>query len=87
MCDECARPERHAHRGLREDGVPALHIEPIRARLRQRRVVVQELKQDDDEVVTPRLEPQHVDTSKNKSAHLGKRDDWPCDPPHKERNL
>ena len=50
------------------------NVEPIRARLRQLRVVVQELEQDDDEVVTLRLELQHVDTSKNKSANLGKRD-------------
>ena len=68
------RPERRAHRGLQDDGVPVLQVEPIRARLRQLRVVVQELEQDDDEVVTLRLELQHVDTSKNKSANLGKRD-------------
>ena len=53
------RPERHAHRGVRHDGVPVLHVEPIRARLRQLRVVLQELEQDDDEVVNPRPETQH----------------------------
>ena len=33
----------------------------------QLRVVVQELEQDSNEVVTPRPEPQHVDTSKTKA--------------------
>ena len=61
------RPERHAHCTVRDDGVPVLHVEPIRARLRQLRVVVQELEQDSNEVVTPRPEPQHVDTSKTKA--------------------
>ena len=75
LADTHERPERHAHRGVRHDSVPALHEEPIRARLRQLRVVVQELEQDDDEVVTPRQDPGIVDTSKNKSANLGKRDD------------
>ena len=69
------RPDRHAHCRLWYNGVPVLHVEPIRARPRQLRVVVQELKQDDDEVVAPHSEPQHVDTGKNKSANLGKRDD------------
>ena len=50
------RPERHAHCRVRDDGVPVLHVEPLRARLRQLRVVVQELEQDDDEVVTPRAQ-------------------------------
>ena len=48
------RPERHAHCRVRDDGVPVLQVEPIRARLRQLRVLVQELEQDSDEVVTPR---------------------------------
>ena len=67
------RPERHAHRRLRDDGVPVLHEEPIRARLRQHRVVVQELAQDSDEVVTPRPETQHCGHEQNKSANLGKK--------------
>ena len=54
LADTHERPERHAHRGVRHDSAPELHGEPIRARLRQLRVVVQELGQDDDEVVTPR---------------------------------
>ena len=58
------RPERHAHW---DDGVPVLHVEPIPARLRQLRVVIQELEQDDDEVVTPRPDPGIVDTSKTKA--------------------
>ena len=45
------RPERHAHRGLRDDGVPVLHVQPVPARLRQLRVVVEELEQDEP---TPR---------------------------------
>ena len=84
MCNECSRdnsrllhqrPERHAHRGLRDDGVPVLHVEPICTRLRKLRVVLQEPEQDDDEVVTSRPESKHVDTCKNKSANSGKRDD------------
>ena len=50
--DSHVRPERHAHCRVRDDGVPVLHVEPIPARLRQLRVVVQELEQDDDEVAT-----------------------------------
>ena len=69
------RRERHAHRGVRHDSVPALHVEPIRARLRQLRVVVQELEQVDDEVVTPRPDPWHCGHEQNKSANLDKRDD------------
>ena len=68
------RPERHAHCRVRDDGVPVLHVEPIPARLRQLRVVVQELEQDDDEVVTPRPDPRHCGHEQNKSANLGKRD-------------
>ena len=67
------RPERHAHRGLGDEGVPVLHEQPVPARLRQLRVVVQELEQDDDEVVTPRPETQHCGHEQNKSANLGKR--------------
>ena len=33
-----------------------------------------------------RPELQHVDTSKNKSANSGKRDDRTCDPPHNKKN-
>ena len=68
------RPERHAHSRVRDDGVTVLQIEPIRARLRQLRVVVQELEQDDDEVVTPRPDPQHSGHEQNKSANLCKED-------------
>ena len=53
------RPERHAHCRVRDDGVPVLQVEPLPARLRQLRVVVQELEQDDDEVDTPRPDPRH----------------------------
>ena len=42
--------------GLRNHGVPTLHVEPVPARLRQLRVVIQELEQDDVQVVTPRSE-------------------------------
>ena len=35
--------------GSGHDGVPVLHVQPVPARLRQLRVVVQELKQDDDQ--------------------------------------
>ena len=66
------RPERHAHCRVWDDVVPVLHVEPIRARLRQLRVVVQELEQDSNEVVTPRPEPQHVDTSKTKAQSWAK---------------
>ena len=44
-----------------------LHAEPICTRLRKLRVVLQELEQDDDEVVTPRPESKHVDTYKTKA--------------------
>ena len=64
------RPERHAHRGLRDDGVPMLHVEPIRARLRQLRVLVQELEQDSDEVVTPRPETQHCGHEQKKKTQI-----------------
>ena len=37
--------------------VPVLHVEPVPARLRQLRVVVQELEQDAVQAVTPRPEP------------------------------
>ena len=69
------RPECHPHRGLRDDGVPVLHVEPIRARLRQLRAIVQELEQDDVEVVTPLPETQRCGHEQNKSATSGKRDD------------
>ena len=68
------RPERHAHRGLRDDGVPVLHVQPVPTRLRQLRVVVQELEQDDDQTVTPRPEPQHAAMSDQNRA-LGQKAD------------
>ena len=68
------RPERHAHCRVRDDGVPVLHVEPICTRLRQLRVVLQELEQDDVEVVAPRPESKHVDTctTKAKIGHKGR---------------
>ena len=87
LADTHQRPERHAHRGLRDDSVPVLHIEPIRARLRQLRVVVQELKQEDDEVVTPRPEPQHVDTSKTKAQIWARGTTERANSSHKSKNL
>ena len=46
-----------------------LHVEPIRARLRQLRVVVQEPEQDSDEVATSRPEtPAIVDTIRAKGT-------------------
>ena len=62
-----------AHCKVRDDGVPVLHVQPVRARLRQLRVVVQELEQDDDKVVTPRPDPRHCGHEQNKSANLVKR--------------
>ena len=76
--------ERHTHCRVRDDSVPVLHVEPIRARLRQLRVVVQELEQDDDEVVTPRPDPRHCGHEQNKSANWGKR---PTDKRKKEKGL
>ena len=67
------RPERHAHRRLQDDGVPVLHVEPIPARLRQLRVVFQELEQDSDEVVTHARRPSIVDTSKKQKRKLGQK--------------
>ena len=67
------RPERHEHCRVRDDGVPVLQVEPIRSRLRQLRVVVQELEQDDDKVVTPRPDPRHCGHEQNENANLGKK--------------
>ena len=67
--------ERHADWRVRDDGVPVLHVEPIRARLCKFRVVLQELEQDDVEVVTPRPETQHCGHEQNKSANWGKWDE------------
>ena len=67
---EC--PQRHTHRGLRDDNVPMLHAEPMDAQLRQLRVILQELEQDDVQVVAPRSESKHVDTSKPK-AQIGRK--------------
>ena len=50
--------------GLRDDGVPVLHVEPIHARLRQLRVVVQE------QVVTPRPETQHCGHEQKTKAQI-----------------
>ena len=75
IADTHERPERHAHCRVWDDGVPVLHVEPIRARLRKLRVVLRELEQDDVEVVTPRRETQHCGHEQNKSANLVTRDD------------
>ena len=69
------RPERHAQCTVQDDGVPMLHVEPIGARLRQLRVVLQELEQDDVEIVIPRPDTQHCGHEQHKSTNLGKRDD------------
>ena len=68
------RPERHAHCRVRDDGVPVLQVEPIRARLRQLRVVVQELEQDSDEVVTPRPETQHCGHEQKQKRKFGQKE-------------
>ena len=73
IADTHQRPERHAHRGLRHDGVPVLHVKSIRARLRQLRVVVQELEQDDVEVVTPRPETQHCGHEQKQKRKFGQK--------------
>ena len=67
------RPERHARCRVRDDGVPVLHVEPLRARLRQLRVVLQELEQDDDEVATPRPEPQHRGHEQKQKRKFGQK--------------
>ena len=67
LADTRERPERRTHRGLRHDRKPALHVEPIYARLRQFRIVIQELEQDDVEVVAPRPESKHAETSEAKA--------------------
>ena len=56
FADTHLRPERHTHRGLRDDSIPMMHVEPMDTRLRQLRVVLQELEQDDVEVVALRPE-------------------------------
>ena len=67
------RPERHAHCRVRDDGVPVLQVEPIRARLRQLRVVVHELEQNSDEVVTPRPETQHCGHAQKQKREFGQK--------------
>ena len=52
-----------------------VHVEPVPARLRQLRVVVQELEQDAVQAAPPRPEPQHAAMSDQNRA---------CDPPHKK---
>ena len=53
---------------VRRHYVPVLHVEPVPARLRQLRVVVQELEQDAVQAVTPRPEPQHAAMERPKSC-------------------
>ena len=60
------RPERHAHCRVRDDGVPVLHVQPLR-------VVVQELEQDDDKVVTPRPETQHRGHEQKQKRKFGQK--------------
>ena len=87
IADTHQRSERHAHCRVRDDGVPVLHVEPIRARLRQLRVVLQELEQDDVEIVTPRPETQHCGHKQNKSTNLGNRDGLNVRASKKNRHL
>ena len=47
-------------------------IEPIPARLRQLRVVIQEIEQDDVQVVTPRPEP-HMSTRPKQKRKVGRK--------------
>ena len=54
----------------RDDGVPVLHAEPICTRLRKLHVVLQELEQDDDEVVTPRPETHHCGHEQKTKAQI-----------------
>ena len=54
--------------------VPVLHVEPICTRLRQLRVVVQELENDAVQAVTPRPEPQHAAMSDQNRAFGQKAD-------------
>ena len=63
----------HTHRRLGGDDVPVLHVEPICTRLRQLRVVVQELEQDDVEVVTPRPETQHCGHEQRHKRKFGQK--------------
>ena len=67
------RPKRHAHCRVRDEGVPVLQVEPIRARLQQLRVVVQELEQNSDEVVTPRPETQHCGHEQKQKRKFGQK--------------
>ena len=73
LADTHERPERHTHRGLRHDSVPALHVEPIHARLRQLRIVIQEFEQDDVEVVAQRPESKHAETTETKAQTWAKK--------------
>ena len=50
-----------------------LQVEPIPARLRQLRVVVQEIEQDDDEVVTPRPDPRHCGHEQKQKRKFGQK--------------
>ena len=73
IADTHQSPERHAHCRVGDDGVPVLHVEPIRARLRKLRVVLQELEQDDVEVVTPRPETQHCGHEQKQKRKFGQK--------------
>ena len=72
---------------VKKKKVPVLHVEQICTRLRKLRVVLQELEQDDDEVVTPRPETQHCGHEQRTKAQIrGKRDDFTCVPLCKRKN-
>ena len=61
----------HSHCRVQDDGVPVLHVEPICIRLRQLRVVVQELEQDSNEVVAPR--PPSMSTRAKQKRKFGQK--------------
>ena len=50
-----------------------LHVGPVPARLRQLRVVVQELEQDADKVVTPRPDPRHCGHEQRQKHKFGQK--------------
>ena len=73
ITDTHQRPERHAHCRVRDDGVLVPLVEPICTRLRQLRVVVQELEQDDVEVVTPHPVTQHCGHEQKQKRKFGQK--------------
>ena len=67
------RPQNGEERKVVSNTSPVLHVEPICARLRQLRVVLQELEQDDDKVVTPRPETQHRGHEQKQKRKFGQK--------------